>query len=133
MKLSEFEVQQLAFVSKTTGVMPKDVVDLSDKVVIIVKPGDLGRTIGKGARNIRQLEKGIGKHIIVVEHSTELNAFLTNILRPVAIKKLTLVSGTVNLTLGTSSKFKVGRKKIDLLKTLLKRHFDVVDVKVVFN
>ncbi len=63
-----------------------------NKVILVVKKGDMGLAIGKGGSNINKVKKMLGKEIEVVEHSPDLKEFIENLLRPADVKSVELLN-----------------------------------------
>lgn len=64
----------------------------ANKVIMVVKKGDMGLAIGKGGSNINKVKKMIRKDIEVVEHSPDLKEFIENLLRPANVKSVELLT-----------------------------------------
>ena len=56
-----------------------------DRIIYVIKPGDMGLAIGKKGENIRKMQKVLGKRIEMVEYAEEEEAFITNIFRPAEV------------------------------------------------
>lgn len=63
-----------------------------NKVILVVKKGDMGLAIGKGGSNINKVKKLLRKEIEVVEHSPDLKEFIENLLRPADVKSVELLN-----------------------------------------
>jgi N utilization substance protein A len=76
-----------------TGAGVKDCVvdNETNKVIVVVKKGDMGLAIGKGGANINKLKKLMNRDIEVVEHSPDLKEFIENLLRPAYVKSVELL------------------------------------------
>lgn len=64
----------------------------ANKVILVVKKGDMGLAIGKGGSNINKVKKLLRKEIEVVEHSPDLKEFIENLLRPADVKSVELLN-----------------------------------------
>ena len=82
-----------------TGAGVKDCVvdNETNKVIVVVKKGDMGLAIGKGGSNINKLKKLMKKDIEVVEHSPDLKEFIENLLRPAYVKSVELLQNNDKL------------------------------------
>ncbi|WAI01594.1 NusA-like transcription termination signal-binding factor [Methanogenium organophilum] len=56
-----------------------------DRIIYVVKKGDMGLAIGKNGENIRRMQKVLGKRIEMVEEGDTLYEFVRNILRPIDV------------------------------------------------
>jgi N utilization substance protein A len=61
-----------------------------DRIIYVIRPGDMGLAIGKKGENIRRMQKVLGKKIEMVEYSENPDEFIANMFRPAplsAVKK----------------------------------------------
>lgn len=58
-----------------------------DRIIYVVKKGDMGLAIGKNGDNIHRMQKVLGKRIEMVEEGVSLDEFIRNILRPIDVLK----------------------------------------------
>ena len=93
-KLTTEGIRYIALFESLTGAVARDcfVDDENDRVLFVVKKGDMGLAIGKNGNNINRVKKSIGKHIEIVEYSSDINEFIANTLQPVSVKKVQVVS-----------------------------------------
>lgn len=59
-----------------------------DRIIYVVKKGDMGLAIGKNGENIRRMQKVLGKRIEMVEEGDSLFEFIRNSLRPIEVLKI---------------------------------------------
>lgn len=120
-----------------TGATVKDCLEDTEKnrLVFVVKNGDMGLAIGKGGENINRVKTAIGKHIEVVEDSENPVDFLKNAFGTVSIKNVHIVQkGDKRIAyVDIPAKEKgiaIGRdgKNIEKVKKLLLRHHNIDDV-----
>jgi N utilization substance protein A len=92
-KLTTEGIRYIALFESFTGAIARDcyVDDENDRVIFVVKEGDMGLAIGKNGNNINRVKKSIGKHIEIVEYSNEVDEFVANALQPVFVKKVQVV------------------------------------------
>jgi transcription termination/antitermination protein NusA len=92
-KLTTEGIRYIALFESLTGAIARDcyVDDENDRVIFVVKKGDMGLAIGKNGNNINRVKRSIGKHIEIVEHSDEVDEFVANALQPVFVKKVQVV------------------------------------------
>lgn len=86
-------IRCIGIFESVTGAGVKDcLVDTeANKVIVVVKKGDMGLAIGKGGSNINKLRKLMNRDIEVVEHSPDLKEFIENLLRPACVKSVELL------------------------------------------
>lgn len=59
--------------------------DRFDRVIYVIRPGEMGLAIGSRGENIRKLERALGKRVEMVEYAENMEDFLRNIFRPLVI------------------------------------------------
>jgi len=92
-KLTTEGIRYIALFESLTQAIARDcyVDDENDRVIFVVKNGDMGLAIGKNGNNINRVKKSIGKHIEIVEYSDEVDEFVANALQPVFVKKVQVI------------------------------------------
>jgi len=97
--MSEFRlttegIRYIALFESLTGSVARDCVvdDENDRIIFVIKKGDMGAAIGRKGSNINRVKKSIGKQVEIVEHSDDVREFLDNVFQPAAIKNVTLVN-----------------------------------------
>ncbi len=53
-----------------------------DRIVYLIKEGDMGLAIGRKGSNIRKMQRVLGKRIEMVEYSPEIEKFTRNVFKP---------------------------------------------------
>jgi transcription termination/antitermination protein NusA len=93
-KLTTEGIRYIALFESLTGAVARDcfVDNENDRVIFVVKKGDMGLAIGKNGNNINKVKKSIGKHIEIVEYSSDIDEFIANTLQPVSVKRVQVVS-----------------------------------------
>ena len=99
-----------------------------DRIVYLIKEGDMGLAIGRKGSNIQKMQRGLGKRIEMVEYSPEIERFTKNAFKPadvVGVKKeddgrLTVYvnKGDLGIAIGK------GGCTIEKARLLLSRYFD---------
>lgn len=56
-----------------------------ERVIYVIKQGDMGLAIGKKGDNIRRLQSVLGKKVEMVEHSEDLSQFISNMFKPAEV------------------------------------------------
>ena len=59
--------------------------DRFDRVIYVIRPGDMGLAIGKKGDNIKRLQSVLGKRIEMVEFAEPADAFIANIFKPAEV------------------------------------------------
>ncbi len=135
-KLSAESIRYLTLFENLTGASVKDCLVYDDKVVFVVRRGDMGIAIGKGGINVERARELIGKKIEIIEHSDDPAEFIANIFKPIKVnvrlmerggKKIAQISVSPDLKGIVIGK---GGKNINKAKELARRHHDIEDIIV---
>jgi N utilization substance protein A len=136
-KLSTDGIRYIALFENLTSARAKDCYEDSDnnRLIFVVKSGDMGLAIGKGGDHINRVKKAIGKHVEIIEHSEDPVEFVKNAFHPVSIKNVNLVvkddKRIAYVEVLTKEKgLAIGRegKNIEKVKKLSARHHNIDDV-----
>jgi len=134
-------IEELRILTKSTAI---DCIidDNFDRIIYIIRKGDMGSAIGKRGNNIRKMQRVLGKRVEMVEEASDLNMFIGNILKPAClstvlvddevddetgkIKILVERKGDIGIAIGK------GGSNVEKLRLLCKRFFgkDISDVLV---
>ena len=136
--LSDAARQYLALLEEITGATGRDclVDDESDRVVVLVAPGEMGKAIGPGGRNVERLEERIGKDVELVESANEPEAFVANALAPAAVYNVTISENEDTVAYAEVAHedqgvaIGSGGKNIETARELAERHFDIADIQL---
>lgn len=93
LKLSANEIGYIALFENTTGVVAKDCIidEKENKIIFVVKKGDMGLAIGRKGSNIQKVRQNIGRKIEVVEYAEDPAEFVRNLFHPLRVKKVSIV------------------------------------------
>jgi N utilization substance protein A len=136
-KLTTEGIRYIALFESLTGAIARDcyVDDENDRVIFVVKKGDMGLAIGKNGNNINRVKRSIGKHIEIVEYSDEVDEFVANALQPVFVKKVQVIVKENRKLAYVEVKSKdrgiaIGKngRNIQKAKVLAQRHYGLEDV-----
>ncbi len=136
-KLSTDGIRYIALFESLTGARAKDCFeDLeNNRLIFVVKSGDMGLAIGKGGDHINRVKKTIGKHVEIIEHSDDPVEFVKNAFHPVSLKNASLVvkddKRIAYVEVHSKEKgLAIGRdgKNIEKVKKLSARHHNIDDV-----
>ncbi|KDE55404.1 NusA-like transcription termination signal-binding factor [Methanoculleus sp. MH98A] len=56
-----------------------------DRIVYLIKEGDMGLAIGRKGSNIRKMQRVLGKRIEMVEYSPQIEQFTKNVFKPASV------------------------------------------------
>ncbi len=136
-KLSTEGIRYIALFESLTGARARDCFEdiNNNRLIFVVKGGDMGLAIGKGGEHINRVKKTIGKHVEIIEHSDDPVEFVKNAFHPVSIKNVNLVTKDdkriAYVEVLTKEKgLAIGRdgKNIEKVKKLSLRHHNIDDV-----
>ena len=117
-----------------TGAKVKDCIS-NEKLIFIIQENEMGKAIGKNGVNVKRMENKLRKKIKLVEFTNNIAGFVKNMIYPVEAKDILFDKGIVTIH-GKDASAKailIGRErqKIEHLSDIVKRYFDVKEIKVV--
>ncbi len=130
-------IEELRILTKSTAI---DCIidDNFDRVIYIIRKGDMGFAIGKRGDNIRKMQRVLGKRVEMVEEASDLNMFIENILKPACLSSVLVDDETGKIKILVERKGDLGiaigkgGSNVEKLRLLCKRFFgkDVGDVLI---
>ncbi|MDD5162879.1 MAG: NusA-like transcription termination signal-binding factor [Candidatus ainarchaeum sp.] len=136
MKLGADEIFYLNALNSISGANARDCVVQGNTVSFIVRPGELGRAIGKNALNIEQLKKRLKKNIEIFEYSENAGEFLKKAFYNIEFKKIDSVEEqgkkalVVAVDAENRSKMLNNSGKIKRIKEIAKRNYGIEEIKI---
>lgn len=108
---------------------------VNEKLLFVVEPNEIGKAIGKGGSNVKRIEGLLRKKVKIVEFNADVCQFVRNMIYPLQAKDVNEDNSVVTIT-GPDTKTKglmIGRdaRNLNFLKDIVKRYFDIEDIKVV--
>ena len=132
--------ENMQYINMASKILKTDILDCmiaDDKLIFIVKKGQLGAAIGIKAKNLERLRNIFKKNIKFVEFDTDKERFIINLFKPYKINNVTLEgegdSTVVKVEVDISDKSKIigkGGKNIDIIRKLAHRHHSIKDVQI---
>jgi len=130
----------MKYINTATQLTNVDILDcllIEDRLVFVVRKGQLGAAIGKKAKNLERLRGLFNKTIKFVEDDPDKLQFIRNLCKPYEVKEIS-VSGpedaaVVRITVPSSDKSKlIGKngQNIDIIRKLAQRHHNFKDVQI---
>jgi N utilization substance protein A len=130
----------MQYIKTTSSLLKIDVLDCvitDDKLIFIVKKGQLGAAIGIKAKNLERLRSLFKKNIKFVEFDDDKEKFIINLCKPYKVNNVVLegtedsIVAKVEVDVSDKSKI-IGKagKNIDLVRKLANRHHSIKDVQV---
>jgi transcription termination/antitermination protein NusA len=81
-------IEELRILTKSTA-LDCVIDDSFDRIIYIIKKGDMGFAIGRNGENIKKLHRILGKRVEMVEENDDLEEFVKKIFRPAVITAVT--------------------------------------------
>jgi len=139
-KFTSREMRYIALFESITGANAKDcIVDEElNRVIFIIKEGDVGMAIGRGGKNIRLLEKMTGKKHEIIEHSENPTQFIKNALKPARVNEIRITErpdGKSIAVVSVNPRDKgvaIGKngRNAERIRFLAKRYFQIQNVSI---
>ncbi len=135
--LSNEDMQYINMANKVTKTDILDCISTEDKIIFIVKKGQLGAAIGIQAKNLEKLRGLFKKTIKFVEYDSDKQRFIVNLFKPYKINSVTLEGddnssvAKVEVNVGDKSKI-IGKdgRNIEIIRNLARRHHGIKDVQI---
>ena len=140
-RLTAKEMGLIALFQTFTGASVEDCIidDRNDRIIFVVKQGNVGLAIGRGGRRIKMLERLLRKRLEVVEYVDDAREFLINALRPVRVQGFRLTEKPDGrriavITVDPRDKARaIGKngRNVEKLRILARKYFDIDNVIIV--
>ncbi|MDY0267253.1 MAG: NusA-like transcription termination signal-binding factor [Methanimicrococcus sp.] len=135
-KITFEEMQYIARFEDITNAKVLDCIVESDRIINVIRQGEMGLAIGKGGENINRAKKAIDRPIELVEFSDDPATFIKNIFGSViAVKNVVFKEEndkkTAEVEVAAKDKgLAIGKngKNIAKVKLLMQRHYNIDDV-----
>lgn len=133
------EARQVAGLFETeTAATVKDCIvdDEFDRVIVLIKAGEMGKAIGKGGEHVRRVEDKLGKPIKLVEDAPTAADFVASALAPAAVYNVTISENDDRLAYAEVAQEDHGAaigsdgSNIHAARVLAKRHHDIDDIQL---
>ena len=134
--LSEEALRVAGVVEAETDVTVRDCLVQSDRVVVVVGAGEMGKAIGAGGKHVRRVERRLGTDVRLVEDARRPEAFVANALAPAAVYNVTISEGEKTVAYAEVDSDDRGAaigsngRTIDTARTLAKRHHGIDDIEL---
>jgi len=139
-RFTSTEMRYIALFESITSASVRDCIidDDLNRIIFIIKEGDVGAAIGKGGKNIRLLEKMTGKKHEIIEHSENPTQFIKNALKPARVKEIRITQRPDGKTIAVvlvNPKDKgvaIGKngRNAERIRFLAKRYFQIQNVSI---
>lgn len=139
-KFTSNEMRYIALFESITGATVKDCIidDDLNRIIFVVKRGDVGAAIGRKGKNIHLLEKMTGKKHEIIEHSEDAVEFIKNALKPARVKEIRITERPDGKTIAVVSVnprdkgVAIGKngRNAERTRFLVKRYFQIENVSI---
>jgi len=133
-------MRYIALFESITSATVRDCIvdDELNRIIFIVKEGEIGVAIGKGGKNIRLLEKMTGKKHEIIEHSENPTQFIKNALKPARVNEIRITErpdGKSIAVVSVNPRDKgvaIGKngRNAERIRFLAKRYFQIQNVSI---
>ncbi|MFB0501960.1 MAG: NusA-like transcription termination signal-binding factor [Candidatus Bathyarchaeia archaeon] len=134
------EMRYIALFESITSATVKDCIidDALNRIIFVIKEGDVGVAIGKRGKNIHLLEKMTGKKHEIIEHSETPAQFIKNALKPARVKEIRITQRPNGKTIAVVSVnprdkgIAIGKngRNAERIRFLAKRYFQIQNVSI---
>lgn len=126
----------ISIFESATGAQLHDCFIQNEKIIFVVKQGQIGKALGKKGINIKKLENLLKKKIRIIEFNDDALQFVKNAVHPLQIKEISEEEGIITIIPPDSKTrgYLIGRGAANLRNTeaIIKRYFkDIKEIKVV--
>jgi N utilization substance protein A len=137
-RLSDEALQLVSLFEETTDATVRDCIidEEFDRVIFLVKPGEMGQAIGAGGEYVTAVEEEIGKPIKLVEDADTATDFVANALAPAAVYNVTISENDDRLAYVEVAQEDRGvaigadGRNIEAARMLAKRHYDIDGIEL---
>ena len=135
-KYDSSSMQLISMFERMTSAKLKDAFEVDNLQVFVVKPGFIGKAVGKKGANVKKLADMLKKNIKIIEYNPKIEVFAKNVTFPIIPAKIEYDQKEKVLTLIPkdllSRGLLIGKQAVKLRETekIIKRFFDIEEVKV---
>jgi N utilization substance protein A len=135
-RLSDDARQYIARFEEATDATARDCLVYDERLVFLVKAGEMATAIGPGGQTVEALEEDLGVRVELVEDADTVEAFVANALAPAAVYNVTISEnddtvayvevdhGDRGVAIGSDG------RNIETARRLAERHYGVDDVQL---
>jgi len=140
-KFTSMEMRYIALFESITGATVRDCIvdEKNNRVIFVVKEGDVGMAIGKGGKNIRLLERMTGKKHEIIEYSESPAQFIKNVLKPARVQEVRITQRSNGKTIAVvtveprDKGVAIGKngRNAERLRFFARRYFQINNVSII--
>ncbi len=134
---NEKTLRYISLFEEITGAKVKDCIDIPEKVIFLVNPGNVEKAIGKRGKNVTKVSNKIDRNVHIIEYSDDPEQLLENIFYSYEVKEVELEEkngvkhGTVEVAPENKARA-IGKKgrNLSIARKIMMRHSDISSVSV---
>lgn len=136
LKISSDEIGYITVFETSTGASVKYCMTNAkeNKILFVVKKGDMGLAVGKKGSRVQKVRKQLGKNIEVVEHSDDPAEFVRNMFSTCRVKSVVISNKVARVEMDERDKMlAIGMdgKNLQKAKTLVKRLHGIDNIVII--
>ncbi|MDT8358248.1 MAG: NusA-like transcription termination signal-binding factor [Methanomicrobiaceae archaeon] len=123
-------IEELRILTKSTA-LDCIIDDQFNRVIYVIKQGDMGIAIGKRGDNIKKMQKVLGRRIEMVEEADTMEKFIKNVLKPAEVSRVEIDERTAKINVYVQRKSDLGiaigkaGANVEKARMLMKRLFNM--------
>jgi N utilization substance protein A len=139
-RLTSQEMRYIALFESITGATVKDCIvdDDLNRIIFVVKKGQVGMAIGRQGKNIHLLERMTSKKHEIIEHAENPAQFIKNALKPARVKEIRITERPDGKSIAVVSVnprdkgIAIGKngRNAERIRFLAKRYFEIQNVSI---
>lgn len=126
-------IEELRILTRSTA-LDCIIDDKFERIIYLIKKGNMGLAIGKNGDNIRKLSSILGKRIEMVEYDEDEQTFIANMFKPAELLSITITPEQISIVAKDNNNrgLAIGKNgaTIDKAKILVKRFFNIDDIEI---
>ncbi|MFO7990896.1 MAG: NusA-like transcription termination signal-binding factor [Thermoplasmata archaeon] len=136
-KFNEKTLRYVSLFEDVTGTKVVDCIDIPEKVIFLVKQGQIEQAIGKSGKNVTNVSNKIDRNVHIIEYSEDPKQLLKNIFYSYGVKNIEIkekndvLHGTVEVKPENKARA-IGKKgrNLSIARMIMMRHSDISSVSV---
>ncbi|HEX69218.1 MAG TPA: NusA-like transcription termination signal-binding factor [Candidatus Bathyarchaeota archaeon] len=140
-KFTANEMRYIALFESITGATVRDCIidEENNRIIFVVKEGQIGMAIGRKGKNIRLLERMTGKKHEIIEYSEDPVQFIKNALKPAKVQEVRITERPDGKKIAVVTVYPrdkgvaIGKngRNAERLRFLAKRYFQIQNVNII--
>jgi len=140
-KFTAEEMRYIALFESITGATVRDCIidEENNRIIFVVKEGQIGMAIGRRGKNIRLLERMTGKKHEIIEYSDDPAQFIKNALKPAKVQEVRITERPDGKKMAVVTVYPrdkgvaIGKngRNAERLRFLAKRYFQIQNVSII--